>query len=36
MEEGVRKVARQMKAEGLPIEQIMRFTGLSRAEVEGL
>ena len=36
MEEGVRKVARQMKSEGLPIEQIMRFTGLSRAEVEGL
>ena len=36
VEEGVRKVARQMKAEGLPIEQIMRFTGLSRAEIEGL
>ena len=34
--EGMLTVARQMKAEGLPIEQIMRFTGLSRAEVEGL
>ena len=36
MEEGVRKVARQMKAEGVPIDSIMRFTGLSRAEIEGL
>ena len=36
MEKGMLTVARQMKAEGLPIEQIMRFTGLSRAEIEEL
>ena len=34
--EGVQAVARQMKAEGVPIKQIMRFTGLSRAEIEEL
>lgn len=36
VEEGVRKVARQMKAAGESVETIMRFTGLSRAEIEGL
>jgi predicted transposase/invertase (TIGR01784 family) len=36
LEEGVRQVARQMKAEREPIENIMRFTGLSRGEIEGL
>jgi len=33
---GVAKVARQMKRDGEPIEKIMRFTGLSREQVEAL
>ncbi len=36
IEEGIRRVAQQMKAAGESVETIMRFTGLSRAEVEGL
>ena len=33
---GVNKVAKNLKALGLPIEQIMQATGLSRAEIENL
>ena len=31
-----REIAKAMKAEGEPIEKIMRYTGLSREEIEGL
>ncbi len=34
--EGLKAVAKQMKAGGESIDKIMRFTGLSREEVEGL
>jgi len=36
IEEGIRRVAQQMKAAGESVETIMRFTGLSRGEIEGL
>jgi len=36
IEEGKKEIARQMKAEGEPLEKIMRYTDLSRAEIEGL
>lgn len=34
--EGVLYVARELKADGEPIEKIMRYTGLSREEIENL
>ncbi len=34
--EGINKVAKNLKALGFPIEQIMQATGLSRAEIENL
>jgi predicted transposase/invertase (TIGR01784 family) len=34
--EGKSEIARQMKQEGEPMEKIMRFTGLSREEIERL
>ncbi len=36
IEEGIRRVAQQMKAAGESVETIMRFTGMSRGEIEGL
>jgi len=36
IEEGKRDIARQMKAAGEPLEKIMRYTSLSRAEIEAL
>ena len=34
--ETIRRIAAQMKAAGESIDKIMRFTGLSREEVEAL
>jgi predicted transposase/invertase (TIGR01784 family) len=34
--EGKKEMARNMKAGGIPVEQIMMFSGLSRKEIEGL
>lgn len=34
--EGKIEIARQMKSEGEPIEKIVRFTGLTKAEIENL
>ena len=34
--EGINKVAKNLKALGLPIEQIMQATGLLRAEIKNL
>ena len=36
MEEGMEKVAKKMLAEGENIDKIIKFTGLSREEVEKL
>lgn len=36
MEEGLKKVASQMKQNGIPVESICQMTGLSQQEVEGL
>jgi predicted transposase/invertase (TIGR01784 family) len=36
IEQGKSEIARQMKQEGEPVEKIMRFTGLSREEIERL
>jgi hypothetical protein len=33
---GKKEMARNMKAGGIPVEQIMMFSGLSREEIEGL
>ena len=34
--ESAKDIARQMRAEGEPLEKIMRYTGLSRTEIEAL
>jgi predicted transposase/invertase (TIGR01784 family) len=34
--EGKLEIARQMKSEGEPIEKIIRFTGLTKEEIENL
>lgn len=36
MEQGKMQIAKEMKAEGEPIEKIMRYTGLSKMEIEKL
>ncbi|MDO9535168.1 MAG: transposase, partial [Bacillota bacterium] len=36
MEKGMEKVAKQMLSEGEDIEKIMKYTGLSREEIEKL
>ncbi len=35
-DEGKKEVARNMKADGEPMEKIMRYTGLTKEEIEGL
>lgn len=36
MKKGVISVAIRMKSDGEPVERIMRYTGLSHEEIEGL
>ena len=35
-QEGIKTVAKEMKADGEPIEKIMKYTNLSREEIEEL